>query len=258
VLVGHNSSLNDFSDVHFPSFPNFTSAMPKDSGDLGEKALEDTMRKGVTNCAKCHGDPDGDGPLQAPAQGDLHKLQPGKHSCGSCHDDLDYAKNYTSNGTTMPANIGDTAACNGCHPAAGSALAVHDAHIHPLKNPVLDPGLVVQMLDVTAARAPAAARGRQPDRRSRYGTLGRRRRARDLRRGQRAGRWPNGGRRRSLAVRCGLDRSQPVRLRRRLASASSSGKGTWASRCTAPGGRGDDHGRVLLRNRLQRDRNGQR
>jgi OmcA/MtrC family decaheme c-type cytochrome len=153
VLVGHNESINDFSDVLFPSFPNFTSAMPKDLGysalATSQKAQEDTIRTGITNCLKCHGDPDGDGPDEAPAQGDLYKMQPGQHSCGSCHDDLDYTKNYTSNGTTMPANIGLTAACNSCHPATGSALSVQDAHLHPLQNPALDSGLSVNVIQLT-------------------------------------------------------------------------------------------------------------
>ena len=145
--------MNDFSDVHFPSFPNFTSAMPKDQGysglASGEKALEDTIRTGVTNCAKCHGDPDGDGPLEAPAQGDLHASQPGRNACGSCHDDVDFAKNYTSNGATMLAGVGFSAACNSCHTVSGSALSIDDAHLHPLENPALDPGLVVNVLAVT-------------------------------------------------------------------------------------------------------------
>jgi OmcA/MtrC family decaheme c-type cytochrome len=51
VLVGHNDSLNDFSGVAFPSFPNFTSAMPKDLGysglTSGEKAPKNkTNQKG--------------------------------------------------------------------------------------------------------------------------------------------------------------------------------------------------------------------
>lgn len=152
-LVGFQNSIHDYSDVHFPAFPNFTAAMPKDEGysglTSGEKALEDAIRTGITNCAKCHGDPDGDGPMLAPAQGSIHEMQPGRNSCGSCHDDLDYAKNYTSNGATMLANIGFTAACNSCHTVTGSALSVRDAHLHPLENPELDPGLVVEVTGVT-------------------------------------------------------------------------------------------------------------
>jgi len=56
------------------------------------------MRMGVTVCSKCHGDPDGVGPLFAPSQGDLAFSTPLRLVCGSCHDDVDWTLPYVKNG----------------------------------------------------------------------------------------------------------------------------------------------------------------
>jgi OmcA/MtrC family decaheme c-type cytochrome len=136
VVSGH-----DFSTVPFPAWPNGLVPMPRDQGysalSSTDKATEDTIRKGPSNCIVCHGDPDGGGP---PAQGDLYKNQPTRRACGSCHDDLDWSKPYTSNGSTMPENRSD-ASCKDCHRPTGDSLAVFDAHLHPLLDPTFDPGL---------------------------------------------------------------------------------------------------------------------
>jgi OmcA/MtrC family decaheme c-type cytochrome len=151
-LVGFNNSVNDFSHVFYPVWPNLSSPMPKDQGysalTSGQKTTEDTMRGGATACFKCHGDPDGDGPITAvPAQGDLHKTQPSRKACGSCHDDIDWDLPYKANGQTMPV-IGATA-CNACHQAEGTALDVYDAHVHPLENPAVDAGVVAEITDLS-------------------------------------------------------------------------------------------------------------
>jgi OmcA/MtrC family decaheme c-type cytochrome len=135
---------NDFSAVAFPVWPNLNIAMPRDMGysalGTSQKAQEDTIRMGVTSCAKCHGDPDGAGPLTAPAQGDLYKAQPSRQACGACHDDVAWGSPYTSNGQTMPAQANNSN-CVLCHATSGNSLAVQDAHTHPLNNPTLNPGV---------------------------------------------------------------------------------------------------------------------
>ena len=66
--------------------------MPRDAGystlTSTQQGLENTMRGAPVGCSKCHGDPDGSGPLAAPAQGDLIYSQPSIAACKSCHDDF--------------------------------------------------------------------------------------------------------------------------------------------------------------------------
>ena len=99
---------------------------------------DSSTRTGVTACVKCHGDPDGAGPLSAPAQGELAYLQLSRRACGSCHDDIDWTLPYRSNLKTMPAQPNDSE-CITCHvEGAGStddALWVENAHRHPLADP---------------------------------------------------------------------------------------------------------------------------
>jgi OmcA/MtrC family decaheme c-type cytochrome len=134
----------DFSSVGFPAWPQGLVAMPRDQGysalSQTNKAKEDEIRKGPSNCAVCHGDPDGNGPLTAPAQGDFYKTQPTRQACGSCHDDVEWGQNYTSNGQTMGAQANNSN-CAFCHATSGNGLAVADAHTHPNQDPTLDPGL---------------------------------------------------------------------------------------------------------------------
>jgi hypothetical protein len=141
----------DFSGVLFPSFPNFSIAMPKDTGystlAAANKTKEDNIRKGATSCFNCHGDPDGAGPQKSPAQGDVAYTTPSRRACYACHDDVKVEYPYAANGTTMPANAPD-AACNVCHSVAGAALAVKDAHVHPVLNPVISPTIKVNLTGV--------------------------------------------------------------------------------------------------------------
>jgi hypothetical protein len=152
VLDGFNAV--DFSEVEFPVWPNLSNPMPRDFGytalTAGQKSLEDTIRSGVTDCDKCHGDPDGSGVLPAPADGDLYHLQPGKAACGSCHDDIDWTKPYVANQDDMQVSDYDSA-CNSCHTSTGSSLSVVDAHVHPMVDPDFNTGLNFVVSDVSRA-----------------------------------------------------------------------------------------------------------
>ena len=147
-------AFTDFSNVPFPAWPQGLVAMPRDQGystlSSTDKATEDEIRKGPSNCVVCHGDPDGSGPLVAPAQGDLYKDQPSRQACGSCHDDVVWNQNYTSNGQTMGAQA-NNANCLFCHAPQGNALATYDAHLHPLLDPNFEPGLNLIVTNVGEA-----------------------------------------------------------------------------------------------------------
>ncbi|MCC7011238.1 MAG: hypothetical protein IT454_01640 [Planctomycetes bacterium] len=153
-MVGFGNSIIDFSEIHFPVWPSLSIAMPRDQGYTAlsstNKTLEDTMRFGVVACAKCHGDPDGAGPMTGPSQGDLYKTQPTRQACGSCHDDIVWGQDYTANGQTMGAQA-DNANCALCHDPSGNALAVDDAHTHPLYDGSFNPGLNVDISAVSEA-----------------------------------------------------------------------------------------------------------
>jgi len=146
--------VTDFSHVAFPVWPNLNIPMPRDSGFSAlaapQQATEDLIREGVTDCAKCHGDPDGAGPLPPPAQGDRYKTHPTQLACASCHDDVDFANPYTSNTQTMPAQ-NDNATCTLCHDSSGTGLAIDDAHRHPLNDPAVNPGLNFPIVSIAEA-----------------------------------------------------------------------------------------------------------
>lgn len=151
-LVGFNNEVVDYSHVAFPVWPSMASPMPRDVGfttlTSAQQTLENTIRQGPVDCAKCHGDPDGDGPLPAPAQGDLIYNQPTRAACGSCHDDWVPELPYRSNTQTMPAQS-DDAACKNCHRPSGTSLGILDAHRHPLLDEDLATGVVFQVQSVT-------------------------------------------------------------------------------------------------------------
>jgi len=150
-LVGFGNNLHDYSEIELPVWPNMSSPMPRDSGyaALGstERGLEDQMRRGVTNCATCHGDPDNAGPISAPVDGDLIYTQLKRKTCGSCHDDWVPTNPYTANTQTMPPQLNDSA-CTLCHAETGNNLAVRDAHLHPLKDAGFATGLNLAVADV--------------------------------------------------------------------------------------------------------------
>ena len=149
-------SDNDFSHVVFPAWPHGLVPTPRDEGysllSSTDKATEDTIRKGPSNCAVCHGDPDGDGPLTAPDQGDISETQPSKQACGSCHDDIHWGKPYRANGQTMGPQANNSN-CKLCHFPSGNPIAVFDAHLHPLLDPDFNHGVNIEVSDVSPAGA---------------------------------------------------------------------------------------------------------
>lgn len=152
-VIGRNGG-DDFSHIHFPVWPNLSVAMPRDMGHTSltttEQGLEDEIRRGVTACAACHGDPDGSGPLTAPSQGNLAYTQMTRRACGSCHDDIDWSRPYTANGATMPPQPTD-GACNLCHSSQTPLLDPAVQHVHPLKNPTFNPGFHITVSAVAEA-----------------------------------------------------------------------------------------------------------
>ncbi len=151
-MIGYGDSLIDFSAIVWPAWPSFYTAMPRDAGftllSSTNQSLENLLRRAPVECDKCHGDPDGAGPLAAPAQGDLIYTQPTRAACSSCHDDWDPNLPYTSNTSTMPVQPDDSA-CKNCHRESGTALDVRDAHTHPLKDSTLAAGLHFAISTVT-------------------------------------------------------------------------------------------------------------
>ncbi|MBK8099016.1 MAG: hypothetical protein IPK26_18065 [Planctomycetes bacterium] len=148
-LIGFGDSVHDYSNIGFPAWPSFFTPMPRDLGytalvdtslpttdprrieGVRRQGLENTMRSAPIACDKCHGDPDGSGPLPAPAQGELIYAQPTRLACASCHDDWVPELPYRANSSTMPAQR-DDAACKDCHRPSGTPLDIRDAHTHPL------------------------------------------------------------------------------------------------------------------------------
>jgi len=153
-VVGYGDSIHDYSKVQYPVWPVLSSPMPRDLGYSAqtstEQSLENTMRAGVVSCDKCHGDPDGSGPLPAPADGAQIYTQPTRLACGSCHDDWVWDRPYKANLLTMPAQADDSA-CTLCHKVTGNSYDVMDAHLHPLVNPALATGANFALTDLSEA-----------------------------------------------------------------------------------------------------------
>jgi len=159
-----DGTLVDFSNVGYPIWPNRTLPTLKDPGwstlAPEDRATEDVIRTGVTDCASCHGDPDGSGPLDPPAQGDLAYTQPSQRACGSCHDDIVWNYPYVSNlPATNPPGMAaqvDSSRCKNCHSPfdpdnASGGTTVGGGHLHPLFDPFIDPGLHTTLVSVVEA-----------------------------------------------------------------------------------------------------------
>lgn len=175
VYADDDGELEDFSEVAFPVWPNLNIAMPRDAGYStlsgtdpdgtgplrSARSAEDQIRTGATACAKCHGDPDAGGPLAAPTQGELAFVQTTRRACGSCHDDIDWTRPYVANGQTMPPQL-DDAHCIECHAneaanqpdPALKPLSVREAHVHPLLDTAIDPGVNSVITAVTGGTGP--------------------------------------------------------------------------------------------------------
>ncbi|MHB1005102.1 MAG: OmcA/MtrC family decaheme c-type cytochrome [Chloroflexota bacterium] len=115
VVVGFRQSVADFSEV----------ALPQDT----------------RNCTTCHNGP----------QADNYKSRPSAAACGSCHDNVDFAKGVNH----LPVAAGS---CSGCHPANGPefGLSVAGAHTIPERSTQMA-GLTFSLLGVSNT-----APGQQP------------------------------------------------------------------------------------------------
>ncbi len=114
-IVGFNDSIHDYSTVVFP---------------------QDNR-----NCTKCHDE------ALAPQAHD-YKNKPTRASCGSCHDDVDFAA--AINHPTVQLNDNN---CSGCHiPQSGTEfdISVTGSHTVPLRASSL-PGLNFALVDVRSA-----------------------------------------------------------------------------------------------------------
>ncbi|HEX6885289.1 MAG TPA: hypothetical protein VF530_18085 [Planctomycetota bacterium] len=154
--VRASGAVRDFSHVGFPAFPNRADPMPRDTGynnlSSEAKAKEDRMRSMPTQCALCHGDPDGGGPIGAPAQGGLSNL-PSRRACGSCHDDVNFENSYQANNQSMPPQPNDNG-CNACHDSRQPGpLSPIEGHLHPTADVGLDPGVNLAFLAFAEAGA---------------------------------------------------------------------------------------------------------
>lgn len=174
--VDDEGHVADFSAATFPVWPNLNVAMPKDLGYsalagtdpdgsagplLSAKGCEDQIRTGATACAKCHGDPDANGSLTAPEQGQLAFAQPSRRACGACHDDIDWSRPYVANGATMDPQPDDSG-CIDCHKDTAAnqtdvslkPLSVTEAHLHPLLAPAIDPGVNSVISSISGGTGP--------------------------------------------------------------------------------------------------------
>ncbi|MBI5364328.1 MAG: hypothetical protein HZA53_14205 [Planctomycetes bacterium] len=146
VLVDRATGAHDYSNVGFPAWPNRSIPMPRNSGygALSDeaKAKDELFRRGITSCDVCHGDPDGAGPIAAPAQGATAFAQPSRMACGACHDDVDWSVPYDKgNFSVMPPQT-DDAICRECHFVDDDfvpSISSKSAHYHPLVNPNHNP-----------------------------------------------------------------------------------------------------------------------
>lgn len=108
---------------------------------------------GMNNCAACHTlDPD---EKKRPAQATAHLTRPTRASCGSCHDDVNFA---TGAGHRDLPQAND-AACSTCHIPQGDSeydASIAGAHVPPNFSATLN-GVVTQVLRVDDGVA-----GKQP------------------------------------------------------------------------------------------------
>jgi len=114
-IVGFNDSIHDYSTVVFP---------------------QDNR-----NCTKCHDE-------SVATQANDYKLKPTRASCGSCHDDVDFAA--AINHPTVQLNDNN---CSGCHIPQSSTefdISVTGSHTVPLRASSL-PGLNFALVDVRSA-----------------------------------------------------------------------------------------------------------
>lgn len=113
-IVGFMGSVHDYSTVVFP--------------------------QDIRNCTKCHDE-------SLASQANDYKNDPTRASCGSCHDDVDFAT--ATNHPNVQLNDNN---CSGCHIPSGQEfdISVTGAHTVPLRASTL-PGLNFEIVDVRSA-----------------------------------------------------------------------------------------------------------
>lgn len=135
VTVDSGGGVHDYSNLRFPAWPNRSIPLPHAQGynalSAVDKKKDDALHMGMTSCAACHGDPDGPGPLGAPAQGGIAFAQPSRRACNGCHDTTDYTRTIRINGQEMPPQADDSF-CTQCHAAQGGVFGELEVHQHPL------------------------------------------------------------------------------------------------------------------------------
>ena len=158
-VVGGGTTPSDFSDVEFPVWPSLSFPTPRNTGysvlSAAQQALDDKVRSGVIACGKCHGDPDGSGPLPAPAQGEFAYNHESRRVCGSCHDDIDWTKPVKKNTPAGMPPQPDDSMCLTCHQVDSLAVggSPRAGHVHPIDDPSFNPGLIVSLSNVHEAGA---------------------------------------------------------------------------------------------------------
>lgn len=143
--------LVDFSWVGFSAFPNRLQPRDKNFGwsslTADAQQAEDAVRSGVISCVLCHGDPDGVGPIEPPADGDLVYASSTRRACGACHDDVDWDLPYRTNQQEMPPQT-DDGTCVICHDDSFAPLGIRGGHLHPLDDSFWNPGRNLALLAI--------------------------------------------------------------------------------------------------------------
>jgi len=125
IIYGNNQSVNDYSEVEFP-----------------------TLTGGLRNCDKCH---EGTTATNGAAQSQLYTTAPSRAACGSCHDTIDWVT-----GAGHPAGPQtDDKTCSSCHvPDSGDEFdaSIKGGHTIPEYSKQLA-GVKAEIVSVTNARA---------------------------------------------------------------------------------------------------------
>jgi OmcA/MtrC family decaheme c-type cytochrome len=120
-IIGFNQGVNDYSNVVFP--------------------------QDIRNCDTCHTAPASVPPDQRPTQAAVNITFPGRASCGSCHDDVNFATGENHPGLAQP----DDSQCATCHRPQGDRefdASILGAHTVPYKSTQLK-GLKSEILSVS-------------------------------------------------------------------------------------------------------------
>jgi OmcA/MtrC family decaheme c-type cytochrome len=115
IVIGHNQSVVDFSDVVFP--------------------------QDIRNCETCHD------PASGAIQEEAYLLRPNRAACGACHDNVNFATGANHPGL---AQISDRF-CANCHYPEGELefdASIKGAHTIPFKSTQLK-GLNIELIEIT-------------------------------------------------------------------------------------------------------------